>query len=159
MTGKMATAATSPALAVPAMPASHLRLTARGRAVFSVLGATVISATMAAIILGGATATATSAVSAVSGFTPASSELAATGVSASGANSPGSPVFDYVQVESGQSLWQLAESVAPAADPRDVIYEIVKLNQLSTPEVHPGQQLAIPLAYSRLSRQGPALAR
>ena len=122
-------AATSPAIAVPAVRVPHLRLTTRGRAVFSVLGATVISVTMAAIILGGATATATSATSVEAGLT-------------------GSPAFDYVQVEFGQSLWQLAESVAPGADPRDVIYEIVKLNQLSTPEVHPGQQLAIPLAYS-----------
>ena len=126
----VAVAATSPAIAVPAARVPHLRLTARGRAVFTVFGATVISVTMAAIILGGATATATSATSVEAGLT-------------------GSPAFDYVQVESGQSLWQLAESVAPGADPRDVIYEIVKLNQLSTPEVHPGQQLAIPLAYSR----------
>ena len=125
----VAVAAASPAIAVPAMRVPHLRLTARGRAVFSVLGATVISVTMAAIILGGATATATSATSVEAGLTD-------------------SPAFDYVQVEFGQSLWQLAESVAPGADPRDVIYEIVKLNQLSTPEVHPGQQLAIPLAYS-----------
>ena len=125
----VAVAATSPAIAVPAVRVPHLRLTTRGRAVFSVLGATVISVTMAAIILGGATATATSATSMEAGLTD-------------------SPAFDYVQVESGQSLWQLAESVAPGADPRDVIYEIVKLNQLSTPEVHPGQQLAIPLAYS-----------
>ena len=126
---RAAVAATSPAIAVPAIHVP-LRLTSRGRAVFSVLGATVISVTMAAIILGGATATATSATSPEVGLTD-------------------SPAFDYVQVESGQSLWQLAESVAPGADPRDVIYEIVKLNQLSTPEVHPGQQLAIPLAYSR----------
>ena len=128
--GTAAVVATSPVIALRAVPVAHLRLTARGRAVFSVLGATVISVTMAAIILGGATATATSATSVEAGLT-------------------GSPAFDYVQVESGQSLWQLAESVAPGADPRDVIYEIVKLNQLSTPEVHPGQQLAIPLAYSR----------
>ncbi len=32
--------------------------------------------------------------------------------------------FDYVTVHAGQSLWELAESVAPAADPRDVIAEI-----------------------------------
>ena len=107
----------------PAMvPRSHLHLTSRGRAVFSVAGAVVISAAMAAVILGGATAT------------------------ASGENS--STTFEYIQVEAGQSLWQLAETVAPDADPRDVVYEIVKLNQLVTAEVQPGQQIALPLRYS-----------
>ena len=77
---------------------------------------------MAAVILGGATATASSG--------------------------NGVTTFDYVQVKAGQSLWQLAEIVAPDADPRDVVYEIVKLNQLATAEVQPGQQLALPLRYS-----------
>lgn len=101
---------------------SHLRLTARGRAVFSVLGAIVISVAAAGVILGGASAT-------------ASGESAAT-------------TFDYVQIEPGQSLWQVAQSIAPNADPRDVIYDIVNLNQLQTAEVQPGQQIAIPAQYN-----------
>jgi hypothetical protein len=55
--------------------------------------------------------------------------------------------FQYVTVESGQSLWSIAESVAPSADPRDVIADIVSLNQLDTAVVSPGQRIAIPSQY------------
>ena len=57
--------------------------------------------------------------------------------------------FDYVQVESGQSLWSLAQSIAPNADPREVISDIVRFNQLATAVVQPGQRLAIPERYQR----------
>ena len=57
--------------------------------------------------------------------------------------------FHYVTVESGQSLWSIAEKVAPSADPRDVIADIVSLNQLDTAVVSPGQQLAIPTQYAK----------
>jgi len=57
--------------------------------------------------------------------------------------------FAYVTVESGQSLWQLAETIAPNADPRDVVADIVLLNQLDGGVVHPGERLAIPAAYSK----------
>lgn len=56
--------------------------------------------------------------------------------------------FDYVVVDTGQSMWQIAEVVAPGADPRDVIAEIVALNQLPSADVQPGQRLAIPAGYS-----------
>lgn len=57
--------------------------------------------------------------------------------------------FQYVTVESGQSLWSIAEKVAPSADPRDVIADIVSLNQLDSAVVSPGQQLAIPTQYAK----------
>jgi hypothetical protein len=63
------------------------------------------------------------------------------------ANQPGQ--FQHVTVQSGQSLWQLAESLAPSADPRDVVSDIVHLNQLPGADVHAGQKLAIPAGYSR----------
>ncbi|WP_165066938.1 LysM peptidoglycan-binding domain-containing protein [Marisediminicola senii] len=56
--------------------------------------------------------------------------------------------FEYVQVKSGQSLWQLAESIAPEADPRDVVADVVHLNGLASADVHPGQRLALPAAYA-----------
>jgi hypothetical protein len=56
--------------------------------------------------------------------------------------------FQQVTVQSGQSLWQLAEALAPSADPRDVIADIVHLNQLPDADVHAGQTLAIPAGYS-----------
>lgn len=55
--------------------------------------------------------------------------------------------FHYVTVSSGQSLWSIAEKVAPSADPRDVIADIVSLNQLDSAVVSPGQRIAIPSQY------------
>jgi hypothetical protein len=49
-----------------------------------------------------------------------------------------------VTVQSGQSLWAIAGSVAPERDPRDVIADIVQLNNLSAGGVVPGQQLFVP---------------
>ena len=101
----------------------HLRLTRRGRTFFTALAAVplVIGAFVFALNGGGATA---------------SADL-------------GTGTFQYVTVESGQSLWQLAESIAPSADPREVIADIVLLNQLEGSVVYPGERLAIPAAYSR----------
>jgi LysM repeat protein len=53
-----------------------------------------------------------------------------------------------VTVLSGQSLWQLAEHLAPKADPREVIADIVALNTLTSVDVQPGQKLDIPSQYS-----------
>jgi hypothetical protein len=57
--------------------------------------------------------------------------------------------FTYATVQSGQSLWRIAEKVAPNADPRDVIADIVSLNQLHSTVVSPGQRIAIPSTYSQ----------
>ncbi|WP_349898294.1 LysM peptidoglycan-binding domain-containing protein [Parafrigoribacterium soli] len=57
--------------------------------------------------------------------------------------------LQYVTVSAGESLWQVAETVAPSADPRDVVSEIVHLNQLSSADVQAGERLAIPARYSR----------
>ena len=56
--------------------------------------------------------------------------------------------FQYVTVSSGETLWQLAGELAPTADPREVIDQIVQLNQLSSPDVFSGQELAIPAQYA-----------
>lgn len=58
-----------------------------------------------------------------------------------------SVTFGHVTVQAGESLWQLAAQIAPSADPRDVVSDIVHLNQLSSAVVQPGQTLAIPLKY------------
>ena len=87
----------------------RLRLTTRGRAVLMSLAATplVVVALVVSLSGGGASAS----------------------LSASSAD------FHYVTVESGETLWQVAEQLAPSADPRDVIAELVRLNQLTTPDV------------------------
>jgi LysM repeat protein len=56
--------------------------------------------------------------------------------------------FEHVTVAAGESLWELAAWIAPGADPRQVVSDLVALNQLSTTEVQPGQRLAIPLQYA-----------
>lgn len=101
----------------------RLRLTRRGRAVVAILVIGFVISLAFAIALNGGMATANTESSGTS--------------------------FDYVTVEAGQSLWQVAESVAPGADPRDVISDIVRLNQLQSSVVHPGDRLAIPSAYAR----------
>lgn len=52
--------------------------------------------------------------------------------------------FEYMTVLSGDTLWSIAESVDPAADPRDIVANIMSLNQLSNAALQPGQELAIP---------------
>lgn len=56
--------------------------------------------------------------------------------------------FEHVTVLPGQSLWQIAQSIAPGADPRDVIAEIELLNGIAG-AIQPGEQLAVPAQYSR----------
>ncbi|MFH5880638.1 LysM peptidoglycan-binding domain-containing protein [Arthrobacter sp. NA-172] len=49
-----------------------------------------------------------------------------------------------VTVQSGQSLWGIAGTAAPSRDPRDVVAEIVQLNNLQDGRIVPGQQLFVP---------------
>jgi hypothetical protein len=55
----------------------------------------------------------------------------------------------YVTVENGETLWQLAGEIAPQADPRDVVSDIVHLNQLSSSDIQVGQRLAVPSQYEQ----------
>lgn len=102
--------------------ASRLRLTRRGRGVLAALAAVPLLAGVALGVLDGGDA--------VASDTAASTE------------------FATVTIQGGDTLWQLAAELAPTADPRDVIADIVTLNALSSPAVHPGQQLAVPTQYA-----------
>jgi len=102
--------------------APRLRLTARGRAAFTTLAAAPLVALALFVGLGGGDAVASQ-------------------------DAPGA-TLEYVSVAPGQSLWQLAEQVAPQADPREVVADILALNQLDSADVQPGQELAIPVQYS-----------
>ena len=101
-----------------------LRLTPRGRAVFTTLAAIplVIAAAMFALNGGGAVAT---------------QDVSQPGVT-----------YEYVTVEAGESLWALATDIAPTADPRDVVSDILAFNGMTSSQVQPGQQFAIPTKYS-----------
>jgi LysM repeat protein len=53
------------------------------------------------------------------------------------------PVLTY-QVHAGETLWSIAEHVAPSKDQRDVVYQIIAANHLGSPTIVPGQTLHIP---------------
>lgn len=105
-------------------PRTRLRLTRRGRAVFTTLAAVPLVIWAAVVVLGSGAAAAgpTDAVPA---------DLA-------------SASFEYLTVGSGDTLWEIAVGVAPDADPRVVIDEIMQLNGLDSAVVEPGQRLALP---------------
>src|SRR5215216_1417631 len=106
------------------VPKSHLRLTKRGRTVLTALAALplVIAAFVFAINGGAADATL---------------ETAQPGVE-----------YTYVSVVAGESLWAIAGQLAPTADPRDVVVDILEFNGMSSAELFPGQRLAIPPQYA-----------
>lgn len=114
------------AFSAPSTPASptRLRLTVRGRRVLALLAAlpAVIALTIAIVSGGGALA--------------------------SGESSAPAGTFTEVTVLPGDTLWSLAESVAPAADPRDVIDAIIRLNVLASGQLEAGQTISIPLEYT-----------
>jgi len=56
--------------------------------------------------------------------------------------------LSYVTVSGGDSLWSIAEEIAPGEDPREVIAQLLRFNELSSVGVVPGQQLAVPTTYS-----------
>ena len=71
------------------------------------------------------------------------------GASQAGADSTVSTTsFEQVTVMPGDTLWNIATTIAPDADTQQVIADIVSLNQLETATVQPGQRLAIPAEYS-----------
>jgi LysM repeat protein len=49
-----------------------------------------------------------------------------------------------VVVQEGESLWTIAQTVAPNADPRAVIHDIKSRNGLQSSVVHVGQALQVP---------------
>lgn len=105
----------------PRSEPTRLRLTRRGRIVFTVLASIplVVWALVAVLGSGGAAAD-------VSSTSPASS-------------------FEYVTIGRGDSLWAIAESLAPDGDPRELVDEIIRLNGLADSVVEPGQRLALPV--------------
>jgi LysM repeat protein len=68
-------------------------------------------------------------------------------VTSPGALAESAPVsndFEYVTVMSGDTLWTIAELIDPTGDPRDMVAELMTLNQLTSASLSPGQELAIP---------------
>ena len=77
-------------------------------------------------------------------FAMATSGLAlARGARASDGAAPAVVVHTHV-VLPGETLWGIAQQVAPHVDPRDTVARIVEFNSLTTTAVRAGQRLALP---------------
>lgn len=119
----MSTIAFGAAAALPARPATRLRMTARGRRTLVALASVPLAAGIAVAVLSGGNAI-------------ASNEAAV------------SATFETVTVVPGDSLWSIASKVAPNEDPREVIDEISDLNMLDGATLQVGDELAIPAQYT-----------
>jgi hypothetical protein len=102
---------------------TRLRITRRGRAVVAALVAVPVVIVVGALVLNGGGAVAS--------------------------DTTGSADFQHVTVDGGETLWQVASEIAPSSDPRDVIADLVSLNNLPSAEVSAGQSLAVPAQYAR----------
>lgn len=109
------------AIETPPQVRTRLRLTRRGRVVFTTIAAIPLIALALVTVLG------------------------AGGAAAESGAAGSATAFEYVTVDRGDSLWAIAESIAPDADPRVVIDEIIRLNGLDGAIVEPGQRLALPV--------------
>ena len=50
----------------------------------------------------------------------------------------------YVSVRSGDTLWSMAQRLAPNTDPRDWIDRVTVMNNLGTAGIWAGQRIAVP---------------
>ncbi|MGW9269420.1 LysM peptidoglycan-binding domain-containing protein [Microbacterium sp. NPDC055599] len=114
---------TATAISATARPATRLRLTARGRGVLLAVASVPLAVGIAFAAISGGSAI------------------------ASGADKPVDAV-ETITVMPGDTLWSIAGSIAPEADPRDVIGDISRMNLLRGGEIQIGQELAIPAQYA-----------
>ena len=114
---------TATVIPASARPVTRLRLTARGRGVLLAVASVPLAIGIAFAALSGGSAV------------------------ASGVDAPAASV-ETLTVLPGDTLWSIATTVAPNADPRDVIGEISRMNLLRGGELQIGQELAIPAQYA-----------
>ena len=103
--------------------ATSVRLTRRGRLLLLLL--TLVLAVAASVVLAGGL--------------PASAGTD-TGEAVSAAGRAG----QRVTVRPGDTLWAIAERVAPGTDPRETVARILELNGLTTSQVRAGTALLLP---------------
>ena len=112
------------AISIKAPRATRLRLTVRGRRILAAIAALPAVIALSLAVISGGSALASRDTGAMTGS------------------------FATLTVSAGDSLWSIAEQVAPGADPRDVVDAIVRLNALDGVTVSAGQQLSIPSEYA-----------
>jgi nucleoid-associated protein YgaU len=66
------------------------------------------------------------------------------GPSAAGAWEAAIGTSHYVVVRSGDTLWSIAQRVAPADDPRSMVDAIAETNHVDPGSIVPGQALIVP---------------
>ena len=69
---------------------------------------------------------------------------AMTGASAGSTETAIPTPYVKVSVKPGDTLWSIAESIAPTGDRRSLVADIVEINRLTTPELQAGQKIYIP---------------
>lgn len=100
--------------------APHVRLTTRGRA--------LVLVALVALLFG------------TFSFGRANSEAAPAG------DAPVAPAVQQTVIQPGESLWTVARRIAPDNDPRTVVAQIRKLNDMAGSQVQAGQHLLLPIA-------------
>jgi transposase len=56
------------------------------------------------------------------------------------------PTLQQTTVQQGETLWAVAQRIAPKNDPREVIAQIRRINHLHSSVLRTGQQLLLPVA-------------
>ena len=107
-----------------ARPSAGTRLTRRGRVVV-VLG--LLALLLAAFSVGQARSDASTTSTSGAASTPAQNAVQTT-------------------VHQGDTLWSVARRIAPDNDPREVVVQIRRLNEMTGSTVQVGQQLLVPYA-------------
>lgn len=60
-------------------------------------------------------------------------------------------IYEPIVVQSGDTLWEIAEDSGLKQDTRDTVFEIMRYNSLSDSTIVPGQVIYIPVPMSTLS--------
>jgi hypothetical protein len=110
--------ATWPRASRAASPGARVRLTRRGRLLLALM--VLVVAVAAAVLLTGG------------------------GSAAAGADPARGTTATVVTVRPGETIWAIAERVAPDRDPRDTVQAILDLNGLQTSQVRVGTALRLP---------------
>ena len=105
------------------MTAPQLRMTARGR---------VLLTTLLLLLLVTAAVLATGSGTAVAGFGRPSSAVGSSGRAA------------MVTVAPGETVWAIAQRIAPDTDPRETVARLLRVNHLQTAQVRAGMSLRLP---------------
>ncbi|WP_438353283.1 LysM peptidoglycan-binding domain-containing protein [Microbacterium sp. CJ88] len=104
---------------------TRLRLTVRGRRALATIAAFPAVVALALAVIGGSSAL------------------------ASGDQGAPAGTFQTVTVMAGDSLWTIAQEVAPQADPREVVSAIQRLNALPSAGLTAGQRVSVPTEYTQ----------